>query len=125
MSASAAKCAWARLIKQVYEVDPLVCPRCAGPMRLIAFIEQREVIEQILTHLGLWPAPAHSPPVAGYPLPSARQRVAPRDQGVRSGPAKASRQRPTLPWSARRPSTGDRCHPIKKTVPDTFCEVSA
>jgi hypothetical protein len=32
-------------------------------MRLIAFIEQREVIEQILTHLGLWPGPAHSPPV--------------------------------------------------------------
>ena len=68
MSASAAKRAWARLIKQVSEVDPLVCPRCAGPMRLIAFIEQREVIEQILTHLGLWPAPAHSPPVAGSGL---------------------------------------------------------
>ena len=44
---------------------------------------QREVIEQILTHLGLWPAPVHSPPVAGYPLPSAPQRVASRDQGVR------------------------------------------
>ena len=44
---------------------------------------QREVIEQILPHLGLWPAPVHSPPVAGYPLPSAPQRVASRDQGVR------------------------------------------
>ena len=32
----AAKRAWARLIKQVYEVDPLVCPRCAGVMRIIA-----------------------------------------------------------------------------------------
>jgi hypothetical protein len=30
---SAAKRAWARLIKQVYEVDPLVCPRCGGAMR--------------------------------------------------------------------------------------------
>jgi len=28
----------------------------------IAFIEQPEVIEKILTHLGLWPAQAHSPP---------------------------------------------------------------
>jgi hypothetical protein len=37
-------------------VDPLVCPRCAGTMRIVAFIEQREVIAQILTHLGLWPA---------------------------------------------------------------------
>lgn len=68
---SVAKRAWARLIKQVYEVDPLVCPRCAGAMRIIAFIEQPEVIAKILTHLGLCsalrqskgPAPAHSPPV--------------------------------------------------------------
>jgi len=42
---SEAKRAWARLIKQVYEVDPLVCPRCAGAMRLIAFIEHPEVID--------------------------------------------------------------------------------
>jgi len=84
VSASAAKRAWARLIKQVYEVDPLVCPRCGGAMRILAFIEQPEVIAKILAHLGLWPAPAHSPPFARYPLPSARQRVEPRDQGVRS-----------------------------------------
>jgi hypothetical protein len=37
--ASAAKRAWARLIKQVYEADPLVCPRCTGAMRILAFIE--------------------------------------------------------------------------------------
>ena len=83
VSASAAKRAWARLTKQVYEVDPLVCPRCGGAMRILAFIEHPEVIEKILAHLGLWPAPAHSPPVAGYPMPSAPQRVAPRE-GVRS-----------------------------------------
>ena len=59
----AAKHAWARLIQQVYEVDPLVCPRCAGPMRIIAFIEQPAVIEKILTHLGMWAASVHSPPV--------------------------------------------------------------
>ena len=67
VSASAAKRAWARLIKQVYEADPLMCPRCTGPMRIIAFIEQPEVIEKILTHLGLWPAQSHSPP-AGVPV---------------------------------------------------------
>ena len=27
---------WARPIAQVYEVDPLVCPRCSAPMREIA-----------------------------------------------------------------------------------------
>jgi hypothetical protein len=48
----------------VYEVDPLVCPRCGSAMRIIAFIEQPAVIEKILTHLGLWPTPVHAPPVA-------------------------------------------------------------
>jgi len=37
--ASTAKRAWARLIKQVYEADPLVYPRCTGAMRNLAFIE--------------------------------------------------------------------------------------
>ena len=32
--------------------------------RIIAFIHQREVIEKILTHLGLWPYTAHAPPDA-------------------------------------------------------------
>ena len=30
-------------------------------MRIIAFINQPEVIEKILTHLGLWPNPSPSP----------------------------------------------------------------
>ena len=31
---------WARLIKRVYEVDPLVCPKCGGQMKIISFIER-------------------------------------------------------------------------------------
>jgi hypothetical protein len=50
-------------------------------MRIIAFIEQAEVIEKILTRLGLWPAPAHSPPPE-YPLPFFLQPVALAAQGV-------------------------------------------
>jgi hypothetical protein len=73
---SAATRAWARLIKQVYEVDPLVCARCGGPMRIIGFIEQPEIIEEILTHLRLWSAAAHSPPVAVSAVPSSLQRAA-------------------------------------------------
>lgn len=65
--ASTAKRAWARPIKHVYEVDPLVCPRCGGTMRILAFIEQPEVIAKILMHLGLWLAHVHSPP-AGVPV---------------------------------------------------------
>ena len=39
---------WARLIQKIYEVDPLVCPKCHSVMNVIAFIEQRQVIEKIL-----------------------------------------------------------------------------
>jgi hypothetical protein len=42
---------WAALLRQIYEVDPLVCPRCAGAMRIVACITQAAVIDQILTHL--------------------------------------------------------------------------
>lgn len=42
---------WAEMIKRVYEVDPLVCPRCHGEMRIIAFIIDHQVIDKILRHL--------------------------------------------------------------------------
>jgi len=29
---------WAMLIKRVYEIDPLCCPKCQGQMKVIAFI---------------------------------------------------------------------------------------
>ena len=48
---------WARLIRQDYEVDPLVCARCGGTMKIIAVIERPAVIRQILDHLGLSSVP--------------------------------------------------------------------
>jgi hypothetical protein len=53
------------LIKRVYEIDPLVCLKCGGTMKVIAFIEppQADVIERILRHCGLWcPASPRAPP---------------------------------------------------------------
>ena len=35
---------WARLIQKIYEVDPLTCPKCKNEMRILAFIEDQEVI---------------------------------------------------------------------------------
>jgi len=32
---------WAALIKCVYEVDPLKCPKCGGEMKIVAFIEEK------------------------------------------------------------------------------------
>jgi hypothetical protein len=53
---------WARLIQKIYAVDPLVCPKCRGTMRIISFIEDPSVIRAILEHLGLWLARARPPP---------------------------------------------------------------
>ena len=74
LSASVAKRAWARLIKQVYEVDPLVCPCGTGPMGPIAFLVQPEVIGKLLRHLALWPATAHRPPAHSLAAESGRPR---------------------------------------------------
>jgi len=65
----AARAAWARLIYRVYEVDPLVCPRCSAEMRVIAVINDKGVIRSILEHLKLWnPRPSNrSPPDKGSP----------------------------------------------------------
>jgi hypothetical protein len=44
------------LIKKVWEVDPLQCPKCGGVMKIISIIaaKQADVIEKILKSLGLW-----------------------------------------------------------------------
>jgi hypothetical protein len=53
---------WARMIQKIYEVDPLTCPKCSGAMRILAFIEDQEVIRKILSHLGLWKRTPRAPP---------------------------------------------------------------
>jgi hypothetical protein len=60
----AARRRWAQLIRRIYEVDPLVCPRCGGQMRTIAFITEPRVIGKILRHLAEKGVDARSPPVA-------------------------------------------------------------
>jgi len=44
---------WARLIKKIYEVDPLVCSKCGGSMRIIAFIEDYKIVKKFLDYLGI------------------------------------------------------------------------
>ncbi len=39
------------MIRRVYEVDPLVCPRCGGEMRVVGFITEPSLIKRILDHL--------------------------------------------------------------------------
>ncbi|KMQ49592.1 hypothetical protein CHISP_3495 [Chitinispirillum alkaliphilum] len=63
---------WAALIKVVYGIDLLQCPKhvvqlvepCGGTMKIISFIEDGVVIERILKHCGKWKVGiARSPPI--------------------------------------------------------------
>jgi hypothetical protein len=47
----ACQSAWARLIAKIYEVDPLICPRCGSEMKLIAVITKPAEVGKILRHL--------------------------------------------------------------------------
>jgi hypothetical protein len=57
---------WAQLIKRVYEVDPLVCPKCAGAMRVVAVIVDAPVITRILDHLAKRPRDGRAPPPSSF-----------------------------------------------------------
>ena len=49
--ARAYKKAWARLLSKVYEIDPMICPKCGSEMKVIAVIQEPEEIKRILRHL--------------------------------------------------------------------------
>ena len=59
---------WANLIRRVYEVDPLLCPRCGAEMRIIGFITEPKVITRILDHIRKRERAARPPPRIGSPL---------------------------------------------------------
>lgn len=64
----AARYVWAMLLARIYEVLPLVCPKCGGEMKIIAFINEPLVIREILGHLGEPTAPPSLNPARGPPL---------------------------------------------------------
>jgi hypothetical protein len=62
VSSSAFRRNWARLIQKIYQIDPLCCPKCQGPMKVISFTEDDALIKKIVEHLGLWETRNHDPP---------------------------------------------------------------
>ncbi len=44
---------WAELLQRVFAVDVLLCANCGGRMRVIAVIDDPDVVRRILAHLGL------------------------------------------------------------------------
>jgi hypothetical protein len=74
---------WARLIAKVFQADALVCRRCGGPLKVVAYITDTLAIRRILDHLGL--SPPEEPP------PDVREvvRVPVDDQGREIGASPA------------------------------------
>jgi hypothetical protein len=63
---SAPSRAWAACIKRIYEINPLLCPRCNATMRIVAFVQSPVEIKKIMQSLGLpdftAPPPMPKPP---------------------------------------------------------------
>jgi hypothetical protein len=55
---------WRKLIRKVYEVDPLTCPTCGAEMKVIAFITNYAVIDRTIHHLGITFTCKRPPPPA-------------------------------------------------------------
>ena len=60
---------WARLLRRILEVDPLLCPRCGVEMRVVSVITEPETVDAILRSLsrgaGRDPFAGRAPPPAG------------------------------------------------------------
>jgi hypothetical protein len=52
----------AAMIRKVYEVDPMLCPKCGGQMKVIAFIMDYADVDRIIDHLKLTFAAEKPPP---------------------------------------------------------------
>jgi len=59
---------WARLLRKILEVDPLLCPRCQVEMKIVSVISDPVVIDAILRHVeeggGHDPHAPRAPPAA-------------------------------------------------------------
>jgi hypothetical protein len=62
--------AWAQLLRRVYEISPLTCPKCGAAMKIISVILDPAVIKTILDHIrkkkeaGPRPPPDEQSPLA-------------------------------------------------------------
>jgi hypothetical protein len=39
------------MIRKIYDVNPLVCPKCGGMMKIISFLTDWAVVDRIIDHL--------------------------------------------------------------------------
>jgi hypothetical protein len=63
---------WAELLRRIFSIDILACPRCGGRMRILAAINPPDAIKKILNCLGL---PSRPPPIAPAILATADHSI--------------------------------------------------
>jgi len=62
------RASWARLLRKIFEVDPLLCP-CGAEMKIISVITDSRLVDRILRHLQS-PACATRDPFQPRPPPA-------------------------------------------------------
>jgi hypothetical protein len=60
---------WTALMRRVFDLDVLACPRCGGRLRVIATVQDPLAVQAILSHLARSGSPA--PPGPAPPTPAA------------------------------------------------------
>lgn len=60
---------WATSMKQVFELDPLECPKCGGNMKIKAFVQEQSEIKRLCENLG--EVPWRAPPPISQAIPYA------------------------------------------------------
>jgi hypothetical protein len=70
---------WAALIKRVFEVDPLICPKWSATMRVVSFITDSNAVNRLLKNLGIpaWTIPT---PIKSNAPPSSEPTIIPYDE---------------------------------------------
>jgi hypothetical protein len=57
---------WARLLRRVFSLDVLVCPRCAGSRRILGAVTEPHAVRRLLAALG-WPPSRRPTRVRSHP----------------------------------------------------------
>ena len=107
------------LTQRIHQFDPLCCPWCGGTVKIIAFIEARQVhlTHKIHQDCGLWQEPKPRQP----PRPHHCRRPAP-GRADHSALPSALRRQNTSPPSSSNTLTG-RPKPSNSTCPESNADV--
>ncbi len=60
---SSGRLSWPTRLRRVFAIEGLVCPRCAGPRRILGAVTEPPAVRRVLVALGLAPEPPPGRPI--------------------------------------------------------------